>query len=451
MKLRITLAGILLSLFCISGLAQDVSKRWGIGIGLGLKDFENLPVDGSLDFNAMSPAIYGHVGRVLAPSWELQLSGMVPIPNFQYTATLEPINQANFHLNYRLHNGYILKSNSGFGPYLSAGVSSSFRNFQDSSFILSVPLGLGFRIQPAKIVSFHLSGHYHLAAVANRSQPQVSFQTGFTFHLGKAREIEEKPSKNDMDGDGVKDKKDQCPTVVGLKEFNGCPDSDGDGVPDKDDTCAEIPGSPNNEGCPPTDTDKDGLIYPEDLCPDEKGTVNGCPDSDMDGIADKEDLCPDEKGNRESKGCPDRDSDGVPDKEDRCPDEYGLLEYNGCSSDPSSGFMKELSSKIKFESKSDQLMPSTLVALDELADLLAEQPDKAVMLSVHTDNNGDKYQLLQLSQQRGNACKNYIVNKGISESRIMIQAYGSYLPIVDNFETGKSEANNRVEIRIKDL
>ena len=36
----------------------------------------------------------------------------------------------------------------------------------------------------------------------------------------------------DTDGDGIVDKKDECPTVPGLTAFNGCPDRDGDGIVD---------------------------------------------------------------------------------------------------------------------------------------------------------------------------------------------------------------------------
>ena len=47
----------------------------------------------------------------------------------------------------------------------------------------------------------------------------------------------------DTDKDGVSDKKDVCPEVPGLKEFEGCPDTDGDGIPDNKDSCPEEAGS----------------------------------------------------------------------------------------------------------------------------------------------------------------------------------------------------------------
>jgi hypothetical protein len=77
------------------------------------------------------------------------------------------------------------------------------------------------------------------------------------------------------------------------------------------------------------DADGDGYhTYLEDDCPDEKGTINGCPDSDKDGVIDKNDDCPKEKGN--VNGCPDSDKDGVADKDDDCDTIPGSIENKGC-------------------------------------------------------------------------------------------------------------------------
>jgi len=129
---------------------------------------------------------------------------------------------------------------------------------------------------------------------------------------------------SDMDGDGIKDKKDACPTEAGTKEFMGCPDSDGDGIVDKDDKCPMAAGDALYMGCP--DSDGDGVIDSEDNCPNDAGDLNGCPDSDGDGVADKDDDCPNAAGTL--SGCPDGDGDGVADKDDNCPTAAGNV--GGC-------------------------------------------------------------------------------------------------------------------------
>lgn len=54
----------------------------------------------------------------------------------------------------------------------------------------------------------------------------------------------------DMDGDGVLDVNDFCPTIKGVASANGCPDADGDGVYDFVDKCPKTAGAVENGGCP---------------------------------------------------------------------------------------------------------------------------------------------------------------------------------------------------------
>ena len=129
---------------------------------------------------------------------------------------------------------------------------------------------------------------------------------------------------SDADGDGVKDSKDMCPNIAGLKAFQGCPDSDADGIKDSDDNCPMAPGDAMNGGCP--DSDADGVIDNDDKCPNVAGTLMGCPDADGDGVADGDDMCPNAAGTL--NGCPDGDGDGVADKDDNCPNAAGPV--NGC-------------------------------------------------------------------------------------------------------------------------
>ena len=132
--------------------------------------------------------------------------------------------------------------------------------------------------------------------------------------------------------------------------LGGPKDSDGDGILDPDDECPEEPGSEENKGCPeeeedesPSDRDKDGILDKDDKCPDNPGPEEnkGCPygDRDEDGVLDKDDQCPDVPGLAENKGCPkdDRDGDGILDSADKCPDVSGTIVNGGCPGDDSDG------------------------------------------------------------------------------------------------------------------
>lgn len=166
------------------------------------------------------------------------------------------------------------------------------------------------------------------------------------------------PVHGDLDGDGVDDSTDGCPSepedMDGYADEDGCPeaDNDGDGKLDAEDKCpdeAEDPdGFEDEDGCPDTDNDGDGVTDGFDSCPDTPEDQDGdrdqdgCPDndSDRDGVPDELDKCPDEledtDGFGDEDGCPevDFDGDGVADEEDECPEEAetknGKDDEDGC-------------------------------------------------------------------------------------------------------------------------
>ncbi len=108
----------------------------------------------------------------------------------------------------------------------------------------------------------------------------------------------------DTDEDGIADPVDICPTIAGVEALDGCPDADMDGVTDADDACPQLAGVKEANGCP--DADLDGVIDPNDKCPEIPGDAkfSGCPDADGDGIGDGDDACPSNAGPIENDGCP---------------------------------------------------------------------------------------------------------------------------------------------------
>lgn len=128
----------------------------------------------------------------------------------------------------------------------------------------------------------------------------------------------------------------------------GAGDADGDGILDPDDACPNDPedkdGFEDSDGCPDTDNDNDGILDTADSCPNEPEDVdnfedeNGCPDpdNDQDGVLDVDDKCPLEPGPAENSGCPwgDTDGDGLLDNNDSCPndpeDKDNFQDEDGC-------------------------------------------------------------------------------------------------------------------------
>jgi hypothetical protein len=203
----------------------------------------------------------------------------------------------------------------------------------------TIPIGSGFRYKLSEQLGLTLetgmrlpiSDYYDCISKAAGATGDDWYGYGM---LGLVYKLKGDP---DRDKDGITDKKDVCPDVAGLKQFEGCPDTDNDGIKDSDDRCPGLVGSVAMKGCP--DTDGDGVANIDDKCPEVKGLAKlmGCPDRDEDGIADAEDTCPDEKGLEATQGCPDTDNDNIADKDDKCPTEKGSFKLNGCPDSDNDG------------------------------------------------------------------------------------------------------------------
>ncbi len=233
----------------------------------------------------------------------------------------------------------------------------------------------------------------------------------------------------DSDGDGINDNEDKCPNQAGLAKYNGCPipDSDGDGVNDEMDKCANEAGLAKYDGCPIPDSDKDGINDELDKCPNEAGTAkyDGCPipDKDGDGINDEEDRCPDLSGTTANKGCPD-----VP--------------ANVSKSLGASG------QNISFGSTNAKLTTKSTASLDQVVKIMNDNPGLRIRVEGHTDNAGDDDANMKLSEERATAVKDYLVSKGISESRITAEGFGETQPIADNKTATGRMKNKRIELRV---
>lgn len=83
--------------------------------------------------------------------------------------------------------------------------------------------------------------------------------------------------------------------------------------------------------------------------------------------------------------------------------------------------------------------------LEELVSLLTDNPEISIRLEGHTDNQGNPVRLKELSQNRVDAVKQYLVEKGIAANRIETAGLGGEKPIARNVnEAGRSQ-NRRVE------
>lgn len=95
------------------------------------------------------------------------------------------------------------------------------------------------------------------------------------------------------------------------------------------------------------------------------------------------------------------------------------------------------SSEIKGESSTD--------ILNQVQDLLKQNPEIKLKVFGHTDNSGDSIYNRKLSLSRAEAVAAYLISKGIEKSRIVCNGFGDIKPVASNeTEAGKAK-NRRVE------
>ncbi|RWY49289.1 OmpA family protein [Mucilaginibacter gilvus] len=89
-------------------------------------------------------------------------------------------------------------------------------------------------------------------------------------------------------------------------------------------------------------------------------------------------------------------------------------------------------SNILYDYNKADLRAESKTALDGLIDILKDNPTLKVELAAHTDSVGTVSANLSLSQQRAQACVDYITANGIDKNRIYAKGYGESSPIAPN-------------------
>lgn len=92
--------------------------------------------------------------------------------------------------------------------------------------------------------------------------------------------------------------------------------------------------------------------------------------------------------------------------------------------------------------------PKSFGELDEVAQMMKENTKIVIQLEGHTDNQGSSKANLALSEERVEAVKKYLVNKGIAKDRVKTKAFGGSQPLSNEMTQEARALNRRVEMRI---
>ena len=299
----------------------------------------------------------------------------------------------------------------------------------------------------------------------------------------------------DRDGDGIINRKDKCPKIPGLPEFNGCPDTDSDGIPDLEDKCPNEPGVKLNNGCP----EKDEALDENNLMSDKnkelqlgvvsstfsKNTTNTKEESgNQEVLAENNSMSnknkelqlevvssalsknttntKEESGNQEVLA--ENNSMSNKNKELQLEVVSSALSKNTTNTKQESNnqISKDISNiSFLINKKLDEnriiyfpagsikiLGKKNLVKLRGIIKLITNQKDLKVLLEGHSSDDGDSISNLELSRDRAIIIKQTLIDLGTDPGRIKIKALGEEEPIFDNKSTNSDRFNRSVLITL---
>jgi len=107
-----------------------------------------------------------------------------------------------------------------------------------------------------------------------------------------------------------------------------------------------------------------------------------------------------------------------------------------------------MSSEVSFDFNSATIKSSFYSPLNKIADIMKRYPQTQIVIAGHTDSVGSEQYNLNLSLRRANAVADYLISRGVAQSRLGTEGRGELEPIASNeTESGRAQ-NRRVEIYV---
>ena len=330
-----------------------------------------------------------------------------------------------------LGNGWV-DANIGYHHFYDAGA-------------LGLDLGVGYEwsiIEPLQIGLF-ARGYYvfemaqdtdNPVTLPNGQDPDESEGSlylvgGLSFSLALLGE----PDALDTDGDGLSDEREVQSTNTDPQN----PDSDGDLLSDG----VEVTSGRTEARNP--DSDGDGLQdgaedANRDGSTDSTETDPTNPDTDGGGVPDGWEV--EHAKNALQPADDDSDGDGVKEHVDQCQGtpQGTEVDQRGCAILRAQIVLRG----VNFAFNSAEIEPTSFRVLDQVARVLADNPDVRIEISGHTDNVGGRAYNERLSHARAESVLNYMVSKGIPRARLQARGMGMSRPVASN-DTEEGRAQNR--------
>jgi len=125
-----------------------------------------------------------------------------------------------------------------------------------------------------------------------------------------------------------------------------------------------------------------------------------------------------------------------------------ITKGSGISNDEVNTILLSVERNLLFEKQLFNIQTKSFDELKSLAQVLALRQDIMIEVEGHTDNRGDDAENMQLSKDRANEVKAYLVKNGIDGNRVKVSYYGETKPMGNNESESGRQMNRRVRIKI---
>lgn len=122
---------------------------------------------------------------------------------------------------------------------------------------------------------------------------------------------------------------------------------------------------------------------------------------------------------------------------------HDLKEGRGNSTDNPIANLSDLTGRnitVRFEKGSSTVDGPYALLLNEVFEQLARSPGDRILITGYTDRSGDPAVNLRLSQERARAVRDYLLARGVSADRLLVNYYG------DSRSNGRDPSERRVEV-----
>lgn len=112
------------------------------------------------------------------------------------------------------------------------------------------------------------------------------------------------------------------------------------------------------------------------------------------------------------------------------------------------GWVITLGSDLLFDVGRAALKPGGRRAIDNLARIMRNEPERDIVIEGFTDSTGTEETNRRLSERRARAVRDALVQRGVPGSRIVARGLGEAFPVASNASPAGRQLNRRVEILI---